>query len=85
MEKVKLPKKIKVFFWLVARNSNFIKDNLNRRGRQGNVKCLFCNNVEIVEHPYGVVSSIELILVADIVSEILKLSYRNLTKELINL
>lgn len=48
--KVKLPIKIKIFSWLVLRNSTLTKDNLRRRGWKGNDHCQFCGVSETSDH-----------------------------------
>ena len=50
MWKAKLPQKIKIFLWLVLRNSILTKDNLVRRGWKGSVNCHFCGDVETINH-----------------------------------
>lgn len=40
--KLKLPLKIRVFLWLMIKNSILTKDNLIRRGWTGNEECHFC-------------------------------------------
>lgn len=40
---IKVPLKVKVFFWLMFRNSILTKDNLLARGWTGSEKCRFCN------------------------------------------
>lgn len=50
MWKVKVPPKIKVFVWLIMRNSILTKDNLLRRGWSGDANCVFCGKEESVDH-----------------------------------
>lgn len=50
LRKVKLPLKIRVFLWLVLRNSILTKDNPLRRGWHGSKLCQFCGREETVEH-----------------------------------
>jgi hypothetical protein len=48
--KIRVPLKIKVFLWLVYRESILTKDNLVKRNWHGNGKCCFCNDHETVQH-----------------------------------
>lgn len=50
MWKAKIPYKIKIFLWLVIKNSILTRDNLLKRGWSGNSQCLFCGQPESVEH-----------------------------------
>lgn len=43
---IKIPLKIKVFLWLMVKNSILTKDNL----LTGSVKCMFCSDLETVDH-----------------------------------
>jgi hypothetical protein len=47
---IKIPLKIKVFLWLLYRESILTKDNLVKRNWHGNDKCCFCNEYETVHH-----------------------------------
>lgn len=44
--------KIKVFFWLIPKNSILTKDNLIKRGWQGSEACVFCGQKESIDHPF---------------------------------
>jgi hypothetical protein len=46
----KIPWKIKIFLWLLKRNRVLTKENLIKRGWQGNPKCQFCDDFESTEH-----------------------------------
>lgn len=51
MWKIKAPPRVKVFSWLVLRNSILTKDNLFKRGwRKGSIKCQFCDKSESIQH-----------------------------------
>lgn len=47
---LKLPLKIKIFLWLMLKNSILTKDNLLRRGWAGCEQCHFCLAKETVDH-----------------------------------
>ena len=46
----KIPLKIKVFLWLVFKNSVLTRDNLAKRNWNGNKKCSFCDSEETLNH-----------------------------------
>ncbi|KAJ4809797.1 Ribonuclease H-like superfamily protein [Rhynchospora pubera] len=46
----KVPLKIKLFCWLVLQNRILTQDNLEKRGWHGPNKCLFCRDIETVNH-----------------------------------
>lgn len=48
--KINVPPKIRVFVWLLVRNSVLTKDNLLKRGWVGDSKCVFCGKDEMVDH-----------------------------------
>jgi hypothetical protein len=48
--KIKIPLKIKVFIWLLYRESILTKDNLVKRNWHGDVKCCFCDSHETIQH-----------------------------------
>jgi len=48
--KTKLPLKIKIFMWLIQQNSILTKDNLLKRGWNGDSKCMFCREDESIIH-----------------------------------
>jgi hypothetical protein len=48
--KIKIPLKIKVFIWLVYRETILTKDNLVKRNWHRNIKCCFCDSNEIIHH-----------------------------------
>lgn len=48
--KTKIPLKIKVFIWLAREGKILTKDNLARKGRQGDQTCQFCNSPETIDH-----------------------------------
>jgi hypothetical protein len=50
--KAKIPLKIKIFMWLVENNSILTRDNLSRRGWQGDQRCAFCLENESIIHLY---------------------------------
>lgn len=55
----KIPLKMKVFMWLVFRNSVLTRDNLAKRNWNGKDKsCSFCDHPETVEFIWGVVRSV---------------------------
>jgi zinc-binding in reverse transcriptase len=45
-----MPLKIKIFLWLVQKNMILTKHNMLKRGWTGNTSCIFCNDIESVEH-----------------------------------
>jgi hypothetical protein len=45
-----IPLKIKIFLWLVKQNKILTKANLMIRGWNGDLTCVFCNQVETVDH-----------------------------------
>jgi zinc-binding in reverse transcriptase len=45
-----IPLKIKIFLWLIQQNKILTKDNHLKRKWQGDPKCIFCGNLEIVNH-----------------------------------
>lgn len=45
-----VPPKIQVFMWLVFRNRILTKDNLRKRGWDGDITCMFCGEVETANH-----------------------------------
>ena len=48
--KAKLPYKIKNFLWLVENGAILTKDNMVKRGWQGDPSCRFCENIETIQH-----------------------------------
>lgn len=42
--------KIKIFMWLVMHNMILTKNNLDKRGWQGDLTCLLCHKKETVTH-----------------------------------
>lgn len=48
--KLQIPNKIKIFLWLMLKNSILTKDNLTRRGWTGNDECHFCGAKESIDH-----------------------------------
>jgi hypothetical protein len=48
--KIKIPLKIKIFLWLLYRETILTKDNLVKRNWHGNEMCSFCNNYETIQH-----------------------------------
>ena len=48
--KAKIPYKVKIFTWLPEKNAILTKDNLIRRKWQGNPSCVFCDQIESVDH-----------------------------------
>ena len=47
---LKLPLKIKIFFWYLRRGVVLTKDNLAKRNWNGNKKCVFCSQDETIQH-----------------------------------
>ena len=45
-----IPLKIKIFLWLVKQNRVLTRDNLSRRGWSGNMQCVYCSEMESVNH-----------------------------------
>ena len=50
MWKIKIPLKVRVFMWLMLKNSILKKDNLARRGWTRSKQCHLCGHDESVEH-----------------------------------
>jgi len=48
--KLKIPLKIKIFFWFLQRGVILTKDNLARKNWKGSLKCCFCNCNESITH-----------------------------------
>jgi hypothetical protein len=48
--KAKFPLKIKIFMWLVAHKAIFTKENKIARKWQGDPRCYFCDDLEMVDH-----------------------------------
>jgi zinc-binding in reverse transcriptase len=48
--KSKIPLKIKIFMWLVRRKRILTKDQLLKRGWQGDLSCIFCGQLETIDH-----------------------------------
>jgi zinc-binding in reverse transcriptase len=46
----KLPLKIQIFLWLIRKNRILTKDNLVKRGWQGNTNYVFCLKKETYDH-----------------------------------
>lgn len=51
--KFKIPAKVKVFLWLVVRNSVLTKDVLHQRGWTGDRMCQFCGANESITHLFS--------------------------------
>jgi hypothetical protein len=48
--KSRIPYKIKIFTWLMENNAILTKDNMIKRKWTGDSTCMFCNQVESLEH-----------------------------------
>ena len=48
--KIKVPPKIKVFLWLVNKNSILTRDVLLKKGWKGGKECVFCGQDESIDH-----------------------------------
>jgi hypothetical protein len=48
--KMKVPLKIKIFMWFIHRKEILTKYNLKKRNWEGDTKCCFCDNNELVQH-----------------------------------
>jgi len=48
--KSKIPHKIKIFTWLLERGVILTKDNLVKRKWDGNPSCMFCDQLETIDH-----------------------------------
>ena len=44
------PTKSSFFLWLLSKNKLLTRDNLGIRRKVENPNCLFCSNLEIVQH-----------------------------------
>jgi zinc-binding in reverse transcriptase len=47
---MKLPLKVRYFFWLVVQNKILTADNLSRKGWIGPLSCVFCQVNESMNH-----------------------------------
>lgn len=47
---LKIPPKIRLFMWLLAKNKILTKSNIVNRGWTGSLQCHFCNLTKIVYH-----------------------------------
>lgn len=48
---IKVPLKIRIFLWLLLKDSVLTKDNLKKRGwKKGNETCQFCDKKESIQH-----------------------------------
>jgi zinc-binding in reverse transcriptase len=45
-----IPLKVKVFMWLVLHNKILTRDNLRKRGWEGEIQCTICNKQESISH-----------------------------------
>jgi hypothetical protein len=59
--KIKVPAKIKMFFWLIARKSIPTKDNLIRKRWKGRKECVYCGQNESIDHLFFQCSAARLI------------------------
>lgn len=59
--KVKVPTKIKVFLWLVARKSILTKDIRLKRGWKGSKLCVFCGKDGTIDHLFFTCSAAVLV------------------------
>jgi hypothetical protein len=48
--KIKIPLKIKIFMWFLSKKVLLTRDNLAKRNWNGNTKCSFCDDEELVEY-----------------------------------
>jgi hypothetical protein len=48
--KLGIPLKIKIFLWYLKRGVVLTKDNLSRRNWRGGKQCVFCAQVETIQH-----------------------------------
>jgi hypothetical protein len=48
--KSQIPYKIKIFNWLLENNAILTKENMVKRNWDGNLSCVFCDQLETVEH-----------------------------------
>jgi hypothetical protein len=48
--KSKLPYKIKIFTWLLEKGAILTKDNMVKRNWLGNPSCIFCDQLETIDH-----------------------------------
>lgn len=48
--KAHIPLKIRIFLWLAKQNRILTRDNLSKRGWQGDQSCIFCHEQETVSH-----------------------------------
>ena len=48
--RLKMPLKIKIFFWYLRRGVILTKDNLAKRNWGGSQKCVFCSQDETIQH-----------------------------------
>jgi hypothetical protein len=48
--KAKISYKIKIFTWLLEKNGVLTRDNMVKRNWLGNPSCVFCDQLETVDH-----------------------------------
>jgi hypothetical protein len=48
--KLRISLKIKIFLWYLKRGVVLTKDNLSRKNWRGGKQCIFCAQVEIIQH-----------------------------------
>jgi hypothetical protein len=50
MWKLKVPPRLQIFLWLLAKNKILTRGNLSKRREVSDKTCLFCNEMESVTH-----------------------------------
>lgn len=48
--KLQIPPRVQMFLWLLSKNKTLISDNLAKRRELADLTCLFCNEIEMVDH-----------------------------------
>jgi hypothetical protein len=50
MWNLSVPSRVHIFVWLLANNKTSTRDNLEKRKKLNDNRCLFCNELELVSH-----------------------------------
>ena len=59
--KIKIPAKIKMFLWLIARKSVATKENLIKKGWKEKQGCVYCGQNETIDHLFFTCSAAKLL------------------------
>jgi hypothetical protein len=80
--KLNIPPRVQVFLWLVSHNKILTRDNLAKRQHVNDPSCLFCGEIETMEHLCFSCDVTRLIWrnVSDIVKTNVGISYENVAR-----